>query len=79
MKLTQKQLKQIIREEFKKVTESAEYMLDPYRDYGPGGPTDADLDYIKGHAPDKNEDPNAPDEKPFVLHFLDLFAVYQAQ
>ena len=53
MKITPKQLKKMIREEFKKVTESS--------------PAD-----VAEFTPDKGEDPNAPDEKPFVLHFLNL-------
>ena len=78
MKLTTKKLKQIIREEFKKVTESgpadaAGYVLGRQGDYGPGGPTDDDMDYAMGQfTPDKGEDPNAEDQKPFVKHFLHL-------
>ena len=77
MKLTAKKLKQIIKEELEEVAEGLSasdtaYILQGQGDYGPGGPSDDDIARHMGKAPDKDEDPNAPDEKPFVLHFLKL-------
>ena len=70
MKLTEKQLKQIIKEELEAIVEGDR----PEPQFQNAGEQYSDDLAMQGGDwyGDEDEDPNAPDERPFVLHFLKL-------